>query len=95
MKSAPGLATVNALFTPASTSRTSGESGSIVAMTSASRTASATLSVPRTPAEANRCVFAGVRLKPMTSNPEAARCVAIGAPMMPRPMNATPVIDLS
>jgi len=53
MISAPGGAFSNTPPSPASTARTSGESGTIVATTSASRTAPAMSLAPRPPAAAS------------------------------------------
>jgi hypothetical protein len=78
-------------YTPSgavSTCSTSGESGTMVAMTSASATASAIDPCTATPST----VF-GLRLYPTTSKPALARLLAIGLPMMPSPMKATVVIS--
>ena len=52
----------SAVSTSSATASTSGESGSIVITTSASRTASATESAARAPWSASRAAFAGLRL---------------------------------
>src|SRR5699024_9308531 len=92
MMSAPALAWAN---TPSSSSRrtpaTSGESGTMIAMTSASATASATLSEDLPPA-ARRSSYFGLRLRPVTWYPAFCRCTAMGEPMMPSPMKAMFVI---
>ncbi len=62
MISAPGLPLAKTPSSPASTSRTSGESGTITAMTSASATASATEAAARPPASTSGLVFSGERL---------------------------------
>ena len=87
MISAPARAWPNTPSSPARTFCTSGESGTIVATTSASRTASAMLAAPRPPAAASCSTRAGLRLYPVTSKPALTRLAAIGAPMMPSPMN--------
>ena len=74
------------------TDSTSGESGTIVITTSASRTAEATSSAPRPPFSTSSLTFSGLRLYPTTSNPALTRFAAIGPPMIPSPMNATVVI---
>ena len=60
--SVPGLALANTPSSPPSTAATSGESGSIVATTSAPATASATLDAPRPPAATRASTLAGLRL---------------------------------
>ncbi len=92
MMSVPGLAFSNTPPSPASTSCTSGESGTMTATTSASLTASATESAPLPPAATSAATFSGLRLYPTTSNPAVTRWPAIGPPMMPRPMKATVVM---
>ena len=62
MISAPGGALSNTPPGPASTERTSGESGTIVATTPASRTAPAVSAAPRPPAAASCSTRAGLRL---------------------------------
>ncbi len=62
MISVPGLPFANTPPSPASTSRTSGESGTMTATTSASDTASATDAAARPPASTSGLVFSGVRL---------------------------------
>jgi hypothetical protein len=73
---------------PASTSSTSVESGTMVAMTSALSTASAMLAAPRPPASISAATASVPRLKPTTSKPARTRFAAIGRPMIPSPMNA-------
>ena len=87
MISAPDGAFSKTPPSPARTSWTSGESGTMVATTSASRTASAMSLAPRPPAATSCSVLAGLRLYPVTSNPALTRLAAIGPPMMPSPMN--------
>src|SRR5215218_4396876 len=77
---------------PSATASTSGESGTMVTTTSASRTASARLPAPRPPWSTSRWTGSGLRLWPMTSKPAVTRLAAIGPPMMPRPMKATVVM---
>src|SRR6478735_11085868 len=91
----PGLALSNTPPSPASTSRTWGESGTMTATTSASRTASAIEVAPLPPTAISASILSWLRSLPMTSNPAFTRWPAIGPPMMPRPMKATVVIDLS
>ncbi len=62
MISAPAGACSKTPPWPVSTARTSGESGTIVATTPASRTAPAMSAAPRPPAAANCSVLAGLRL---------------------------------
>ncbi len=62
MTSAPAGAWANTPSSPVSTARTSGESGTMVATTSASRTASAMLPAPWPPAATSASTLAGVRL---------------------------------
>ena len=73
---------------PSATPSTSGESGTMVMITSASRTASATEPAPWPPAATKASTGPELRLYPTTVWPAATRWPAIGAPMMPRPMNA-------
>src|SRR5690348_10527875 len=77
---------------PVATASTSGESGTIVMITSASATASATLPAPRPPASTRAWTLSALRLWPTTSNPALTRLAAIGPPMIPRPMKATVVM---
>src|SRR2546429_671011 len=58
----PGLAFANTPSSPPSTAATSGESGSIVATTSAPVTASATLDAPRPPAATRASTLGRLRL---------------------------------
>ena len=95
MINVPGLALSNTPPSPASTSRTWGESGTMTATMSASRTASAIDAAPFPPAATSASILAWLRSLPTTSNPAAARWPAIGPPMMPKPMKATVVIDVS
>ena len=62
MTRVPGLALANTPSSPVSTSRTCGESGTITATTSASRTASAMVVAARPPAATSGSAFSGVRL---------------------------------
>ncbi|MNW69430.1 hypothetical protein D3C74_484320 [compost metagenome] len=57
--------------------------------TSASLTASATELAPCPPAATRSSMAFWLRLKPVTVKPALTRFLAIGRPMMPRPMNAT------
>src|ERR1700712_1551277 len=77
---------------PMATASTSGESGTIVMITSASRTASATGFAPPPPASTSAATLSGLRLWPTTSKPASTRLAAIGPPMIPRPMKATVVM---
>ena len=87
MISAPALAWAKTPSSPARTARTSGESGTMVATTSASATAPAMSFAPWPPAATSCSTRAGLRLYPVTSNPALTRLAAIGAPMMPSPIN--------
>jgi hypothetical protein len=93
--SAPAGACSNTPPWPASTARTSGESGTIVATTSASLTAPAMSAAPRPPAATNCSTRAGLRLYPVTSKPALTRLAAIGAPMMTSPMNPIRVLMIA
>ncbi len=75
-------------FLPNSTASTSGVSGTMVKMTSASRATAAALST-RTPPAA--VTASGTWLRVCTNSwwPLLTRCRAMGVPMMPRPMNPT------
>ena len=92
MISVPGAALSKTPPSPASTCSTSGESGTITATTSAPLTASAIEDAARPPASTSGWVRSGSRLKPQTSKPAFCRWMAIGLPMMPRPMKAIVVI---
>ncbi|CPU63552.1 Uncharacterised protein [Mycobacteroides abscessus] len=60
--SAPGFAFARTPSSPVSTASTSGESGTMIATTSAPETASATDSAARPPASTSGAVFSGLRL---------------------------------
>ncbi len=85
----PGRTPSNTPFGPASTSSTSGESGTIVMTTVASRATSAGL--PATCAPARASVSTGPRLRLCTTSvwPALIRLSAIGRPIRPRPMKPT------
>ena len=86
---------VDAVVAQSERPRTSGESGTMVMITSASATASATDVGPRPPASTSLCTGAGLRLTPITMCPACTRCPAMGPPMMPRPMNAMVAHEVS
>ena len=73
-------------FAPNSTASTSGVSGTMVKTTSAARATSAGLAQVTAPAAV---ISAGTLLRVFTCTvwPALTRCRAMGAPMMPRPMN--------
>ena len=95
MTSAPDGAFSKTPPGPARTAWTSGESGTMVATTSASRTASAMSLAPRPPAATSCSTRSGLRLYPVTSNPALTRLAAIGAPMMPSPTNPIRVLTVT
>jgi len=94
MTRVPGLAVSKTPPGPASTSWTSGESGTMTATTSASWTASPIDAAPLPPCRTRRSTASGVRLTPMTSKPASTRWAAIGAPMMPSPTKEIVVMRL-
>ena len=85
---APAAAEARMPSSPSSTFSTSGESGTMVMMTSAPSTASAMVAAACPPASARASALAGVRLKPRTVKPALTRFLAMGRPMIPSPMNA-------
>ena len=89
MYSVPGRALATTPSGPSATAATSGESGSMVITTSASRTAAATLPAHRPPAATSPSADSRRREYPSTPQPAVTRLAAIGRPMMPSPMNAT------
>ncbi len=50
---------------------------------------------PRPPAATSCSIRAGLRLYPVTSNPALTRLAAIGAPMIPSPMNPIRVLTIA
>src|SRR5579875_240443 len=73
----------------ATTCSTSGVSGTIVKTTSAPRTASATSWATVAPSAVRACARAGVRLKTATRWPARSSRRAIGAPIIPVPIQAS------
>ena len=61
----------------------------MVMTTSASFTASAMPVAPRPPWAMSASILSWLRLKPVTVWPALTRLIAMGRPMMPRPMTAT------
>src|SRR5690625_3872142 len=94
MTRVPGRALARTPSSAVRTSVTSGESGTMMATTSASVTASATEEAAVPPAAPGGSGCSGLRLCPPTLWPAFCRWTAIGLPMMPRPMKAMVLMTL-
>src|SRR6202453_3252878 len=77
------------------TATTGFPAGNIVIATSARDTASTALAAMATPSLAAESRKAATTSKPSTSCPALTRLAAIGPPMLPRPMNAMVVMNVS
>ncbi len=85
----PGRSWSNTPCGPASTCRTSGESGTIVITTSVRAATSAGVAASVAPAWTSASTGARLRLCTTSEKPPLMRLSAMGRPMRPRPMNPT------
>ena len=83
----PSRMVSNTPLGPSSTRRTSGESGTIVMMTSLAAATSAGDAAAAAPAATSASTGAWLRLCTVSENPFFRRLSAMGFPMSPRPMN--------
>ena len=91
MITVPRFIAVNTPSGPASTSRTSGESGTMVTITSHCPATSAGDAAARAPAATSASTGPRLRLCTTRGNPALSRFSAIGFPIKPSPMNPTVV----